>query len=256
METEMKELDEVGRTYFRDAFRTARADALKDAEAFDEILFVIERFGAFLTEEQSDLGEYEEALADVAGKSPLAKLSRYKCGPDFDRLYTLVRRARNDAMHQGAYARHLATNATILSVVLEDALMAGAGTLQDFMVRDPVCAEIWQPLALVRQKMLLNAFSFLPVREETGKGGWHFVSDMDVARYVRGGRANKRNKRLAEGLGDVVAAGGIKLREAKCFVGTTTLEEVMNQLDGYPVLVIDKDHSDQLLGIVSAFDIL
>ncbi len=35
--------------YFRNQFRQARALVLRDAEAFDEIVFVVERMGLFLS---------------------------------------------------------------------------------------------------------------------------------------------------------------------------------------------------------------
>ena len=38
-------------------------------------------------------------------------------------LYDLVRNARNDAMHEGAFARNLAVHLVQLSVMLEDALV-------------------------------------------------------------------------------------------------------------------------------------
>ena len=40
----------------------------------------------------------------------------------FSRLYDLVQDARNDALHQGAFARHLTIHAIGLALILEDAL--------------------------------------------------------------------------------------------------------------------------------------
>ena len=32
--------------------------------------------------------------------------------------------------------------------------------VSDFMVRNPVCASMWQPLSFIRQSMLVNSFSY------------------------------------------------------------------------------------------------
>ena len=59
--------------YFRDQFREARARALRDAEAYQEILFSIERFGSALTGTVGMLGTYRKAIVDKAKASPLAE---------------------------------------------------------------------------------------------------------------------------------------------------------------------------------------
>jgi len=41
--------------YFRDQLRSARATALRDSEAFDEIIFVLERLGEYLSDEKGPL---------------------------------------------------------------------------------------------------------------------------------------------------------------------------------------------------------
>src|SRR5690242_4849541 len=114
--------------HFRDQLRQARASALRDAEAFDEILFVFERLGAYVYGQMGDLGKYLEALKTVAVGSPMAveipaKLAEHSC---FEMKYEIVRKARNDAFHQGALARHLTVNAIELSLILEEGLMSGS----------------------------------------------------------------------------------------------------------------------------------
>jgi len=42
--------------YFRDQFRQARARALQDAEGFQDTIFVLERFGVYLTGKTIALG--------------------------------------------------------------------------------------------------------------------------------------------------------------------------------------------------------
>ena len=48
--------------YFRDLFRNARSMALKDAENFDQVLFVVESLGKYLLQKQGNLGKYKECI--------------------------------------------------------------------------------------------------------------------------------------------------------------------------------------------------
>jgi len=152
--------------YFRDLFRQARLLAYQDAEGFQEILFTLEKFGSYQAKKILDLGRYKHSVDKIAVKSPLyldvpEKWREYHL--PFCILYELVRNARNDALHQGAYARHLTDHAIQLSMIIEDALMNDANLISDYMVRSVVFADLWQPLSFVRQQMLANSFSYLPV---------------------------------------------------------------------------------------------
>jgi hypothetical protein len=99
---------------FRLQLQHAREDALKDAEAFDGIIHVVERLGSFCLGRVENLFAYQPKVEEVASSSPLATDI-----PDqwrgvhtpFNLLYDVVRDARNDAMHIGASARHLTTHA-------------------------------------------------------------------------------------------------------------------------------------------------
>ena len=85
-------------------------------------------------------------------------------------------------MHQGAFARHLTVHAIELAIVLEDALTQLKNPMvSNFMVRNPVCAEMWQPVGLIRQQMLVNSYSYLPVLRENH---WYLISDADIAMYL------------------------------------------------------------------------
>jgi hypothetical protein len=90
--------------YFRAQLREARAVALKDAEGFQQVIFVVERIGVYLTGSIQGLGTYAEAVAENADRSPLAKeipaqLPNWHA--TFATLYNLVQHARNDALHEG-----------------------------------------------------------------------------------------------------------------------------------------------------------
>lgn len=148
--------------YFRDQLREARAVAFRDAEAFHEILFTVERIGYLLAKEARNLSlfHYKPAIQGVASGSPLAEVppGRRDWHAPFSELYDVVRVARNDALHQGAFARNLTNHAVQLSLVLEDALMNGATKVSDYMVREPVCAYPWQPINFVRFRPRVSGF--------------------------------------------------------------------------------------------------
>ncbi len=195
-------LGDEARIYFRDQLRTARANALRDAEGFQEILFAVERLGSALIGKVDTLGGYKYAINTKAQDSPLAEklplvwsewlLPVYK-------LYESVRIARNDALHQGAFARHLTIHAVDLAIILEDALMKDLTTVDCYMVRDPVCAFPWQPVGFVRQVMLENSFSYLPFYDARAEPPtWCLISDYAIAQYLR--LSHDRNERLAKTL--------------------------------------------------------
>ena len=151
--------------YFLNQLRQARAAVLRDAEAFEEIIFVVERIGLFLTHRVDTLKGYQKRIEDEAKRSPLSYevpskvLSKWAdLHIPFTKLFDLVEDGRNWAMHQGAVARHLTNHATKLAIVLEDALMNDYDKVRDFMVENPVCAEMWQPLSFIRQRMLESSF--------------------------------------------------------------------------------------------------
>jgi hypothetical protein len=111
---------------FADQLRNAREEALNDAEAFDGILHTVERLGRFLTHNAiGDLGKYKGNLQKIASISAMAE-EVPPCFPGvltpFPRLFDLVKDARYDALHQGAFARHLTGHAVELALILEDAL--------------------------------------------------------------------------------------------------------------------------------------
>ena len=151
--------------HFRDQLRAARAAALRDAEAFTGLLSVFERLGSHLTNKRVTLEKYRKAISALAKQSPMAEDVPREL-PDYHQKfvvkYEVIQDARNVALHEGALARHLTINAVEMSLVLEEAIMGARCQVSDFMVRNPVCASMWQPLSFIRQTMLVNSFSYLP----------------------------------------------------------------------------------------------
>ncbi len=249
--------------YFRDQFRDARARALHDAEAYQEVLFSIERFGSALTEKIGTLGSYSEAIMDKARASPLAEdipTEHRDWHVPFPALYEVVKDARNDALHQGASARHLTAHATQLVLVLEDALNETATNVGDYMVRDPLCAYPWQPISLVRQQMLANNFSFLPIWDEREEPRWRLLSDHAIANYLRSAPSKNgkegRRERLAKTVEGALTSSDLHLTDVQPCDSKTSVAEALELLDGPPVLVIDRDNHQRLVGILTPFDLL
>jgi hypothetical protein len=184
-------LDEE-RVFHRDRLREARYAALADAEAFQQMCFAIEALGKRLNPKAKGLGECRSQLEKLAHSSALlpSDVDEQRAIKPFHALFTSIKEARNDAMHTGAYARHVAADALTLCLVLEDALMmeknpAEAGkrlTVGDFMVSTPTVVHPWQTVEHARQLMLLYSFSYLPIWHQDR---WWLVSDMGMAGYLR-----------------------------------------------------------------------
>jgi hypothetical protein len=240
---------------FSGQLREARENALRDAEAFDGIIHVVERLGSFLCKKVGDLGRYKEEIGERASHSALAEdiPGQWRgVHVPFSLLYDLVKDARNDALHQGAFARRLTGHAIELSLLLEDALRRSLerAAVGDYMVRNPTCAELWQPISFIRQQMLANSFSFLPVKSGAD---WYLVSDLEIATFL-GTDVSKRRNRLAQSL----KASEIPLQQAKFCAVDAPLEEALRVLDSgqRPLLVGGDGDQQALVGIVTPFDLL
>lgn len=256
-----RKVDLAARVYFRDELREARYAAFRDAEGFQAVVFVIERLGSALVGKAGALRDYENVLADLARRSDLAEqLPQAQPGwhAPFLSLYHLVRHGRNDALHQGAYARRLTDHAVQLSLILEDALMEGENLVRDFMVRDVVCAVPWQPISAARQKMLANSFSFLPIRTVwESPARWLLISDHAIAKFLRGSSsATERNKRLAIPIREAIESKHFEVEEAETCTSEDTLNEVLKAKAGRFLLVLDRTNSNHLVGAVTPFDLL
>ena len=180
-------------------------------------------------------------------------------------LYDLVRNARNDAMHEGAFARNLAVHLVQLGVMLEDALVnrADGRKAKHYMMREPVTAEPWEPIAFVRQKMLVHSFSHLPVRID---GCWKIVSDHGIAVHLwqSDGSVNVK-ERLQQRLDCAVKEETLKVRCAVVVKPEDVVREVVKESEGYirqgyPILVKadikDESENPLLVGILTPFDLL
>lgn len=263
----MPNLDTKSAIEFAQQLRAARLAALDDAEAFGPIIQSVERLGSYLSRERlraekrrfGTLSKYKNDLEQLALRSGIcverADGLRSLLTP-FDLLYDSVERARNDAVHQGAYARHLTQHAIELAIILEDALSTYNVTILDFAVRNPICAEGWQFIAFVRQQMLANSYSYLPVSSDAG--GWRIVSDAAVARFLGPDRgSDDRKKRLTLTIKEAEAEPDtrLELMDARFIDNGAPLSDALDLLKEAPVLLV-RSKEGGLVGIVTAFDLL
>jgi CBS domain-containing protein len=141
---------------------------------------------------------------------------------------------------------------------LEDALMDSKYTAREFMVENPVCASLWEPVSFIRQRMLLNSFSFLPV---LNCGQWGFICETSLARYLRrpieaSDPTNGRKERLAVSLREAIASGQMELDSSEVCIPSTPIDEIVGKLNGSPILVVQEGDPTRLLGILTAYDLL
>lgn len=270
-DVQLSQWDATTTLYLRDRLKQARAKALESVEEYHELLFSIERVGYVATRARilSDnkfsgaLHQYGPYLRHLAERSDLAEIVPAQWSEwhiSFSSLFEIVRIARNDAMHQGAFARHLTANAAILALVLEEALMSDESAIkhnvEHYMVRDPTCALAGHPLSFVRQTMLATSYSYLPVYLDfQDKGGWYIISDYAVAQYLRPATQKERNQRLARTVEEAIGEG-LTVRKAVLCNHDVPINEALERSEGGPVLIVAARKSKQLLGIMTPFDVV
>lgn len=253
MKESSRSVGQEQRVAFAHEFRAARAISLQDAECFDEHLFVVERLGSYLLKVEGSLGKFQTVMEEFAKESPLAFDAEKVCPErhaSFAVLYEEVRVGRNQAMHHGAVARNLAMHAQELALIMEDALMSSASKAREFMVRSPVCAELWEPLSAIRRTMLLNAYSFLPFRSKNGE--WKLLSDAHLVAFTRG-VATDRKRRLLLSLEGALDEH-LEVTDAPICGMEESIDRVSTSMGNVPWLVVD--NGGRLLGLITAFDLL
>ena len=244
------------RMFHRDELRASRYAALADAEGFEAICFAVEALGMRLHGRKENLGQYETALLDLAqslGRAVAIVLHFPRPVLTFLALFGTVKKARNDAMHSGVFARHATAAAIELCIGLEEALMKKQHVPQtkvkDFMVKSPVVLEPWQPIAHARQLMLTHSFSYLPVYIQ----GWKLVTEYGLARYLR---ANTDwAKAMSLEISD--AAVELQLIEATVVGPDTEVGSLLeDDADKETRLWLVEEKKGRLCGVLSPFELM
>lgn len=249
-------LTQEERLFYRDRLRAARYLALADAEGFDEICFAVEALGLRLLGKEGTLNQYMGAVGDLAQRSAVLSEMPATFPTRFTRftaLYTTLRKARNDSMHSGSYARHATSSAIELCIGLEEALMAtdNNGRVADHMVKAPVILEPWQPVAHARQLMLMHSFSFLPVYIDS----WKLVSELAMAKYLH--RHADRRQSLAESIAQAYDKG-LGLVDATVVNPNDHVTDLLaNEQHTYaPTLWLVGDAPGRLAGVLSPHELM
>jgi hypothetical protein len=246
------------RLYYRDRLRAGRYAALADAEGFLNICFALEALGMRLLGKKCDLGKYKEPIKQLSRDSVVLSdisLTIPHLFGKFDALYDFVRQARNDAMHSGAYARHATAAAIELCIGLEEALMKEQQhprkAVADFMVKFPITAHSWSPVAHARQLMLTHSFSYIPVMLNE----WMLISELAIARYLR--RDGAWGEMLAANIEDAVN-NGLALIPATVVTLNENVSDLLNRVEqnGSPALWLVQDDNQNLCGVLSPFELM
>jgi len=248
------------RIELRDRLRSARYAALANAEGFHEVCYAIEALGMRLHGAESTLNGYWPSIRDLSVHSPLFQdlPRRFPAFfTRFDALYDTLRRARNDAMHLGSYARHATAAAVELCIGLEESLMntsASRLTVADYMVKTPTLVEPWQPVAYARQLMLTHSFSYLPILH---KNRWKLLSELAVVGYLHPMLRRDKDAALAQSIQDAVRAG-LKLLAAKTVQPMDPVASLIAATTARPTptlwLVVEADN--RLSGVLSPFELM
>lgn len=172
---------------------------------------------------------------------------------NYERLSYLVRDDRNSAMHEGAQARKLVSRLLEYSGLIELGLMRNmSNTIKSYMVTEVTKAEVWHPLRLIRQNMLNNSYSWIPI---FNKGEWYLISDYSVARILKSNSSNR------ECIDSKVEDLWEELRPIKATYIDQETEIDIETLDCTPakgpILVFEPNgYPDRLVGLITAFDLL
>lgn len=259
---EPRELSREECLEFRDRLRAARYAALADSEGFQEICYAVEALGMRMLGRQATLDKYLPKVRELAQNSALfANNGLSQSFPahftGFDALFETLRRARNDVMHGGSYARHAAAAAVELCIGLEEALMNSGQakiTVADYMVKTPMQVEPWQPVAYARHLMLAHSFSFLPLRLN---GTWRLLSEMAVVAYLYPKARNDKDLALAKPLSTAVASG-LACPEVSPVSPNKPVAELFHvETDlAMPALWLVVDEQQRLVGVLSPFELM
>jgi predicted transcriptional regulator len=227
--------------------RDIRYSVYKDAESFDEGVAKLEYVGQILSGGLGvGLGSYEGEILGLAAQAPSS--------PDAKRLRELfhkVKEARNDSVHSGAFIRHHSLSLVSLSLLLEEAITNDSKIASDLMVSNPITAELWHNLAMVRRNMLTHSFSYIPLL--VGEN-WKLISDLNVIKCLNQESVGKRKGLLGKTIEELVRNGDLALEEAPTASDQASISDLKQNITHLPILIVDQQ--DHLLGIISAFDLL
>ena len=242
-------------SYFLAKFKEARLAILKNSEDFDFFINVLEEFGSFITinKNAKTLNDYETAIKQY---QELYFWNIYT--PYFNAEFLIVRTARNEAYHQGVHARNLSKHCIELSFIIEKALISNCMNLsllaENVMVKNVTFAEEWMPIKMIRREMLINSFTHIPIH----KGGmWFLISELNILSILGVNYNSERGVKEKELIGPLVTEA--KFEKATTMQTDSKIADVLIKLEknnGKPILIFSDVKEENLLGIITTYDIL
>lgn len=234
------------RVEFLSRTREARTMVLRDSESFHLAVCVIEHIGQAISGAiRGGLKHYEVEILNL-----IAQHTSHDWTETLP-LFDLIRQARNDSVHGGAYIRQHTAKLNQLLVMLDEALMADLLEAKDLMVATPVFVQPWQQVAEIRRLMLANSFSYIPVVDlPTNPNA--VVSEVALAKMLCVGSTDRRT-RMSLSLIDAIQQDILKPEDAPTCTPTTKKRDILSQIEHLPTLVKE---NGRLVGIITAFDIL
>lgn len=239
----MTKINEDEAAYYLKVFRQARYAALEDAENFREACFALEEFGCYLNGENTkSLRKYSTVLRNFV---------KSKRKQEFSILFDLVVEARNEAAHRGVFARNLSGKSVRLSLILEETLSDMAIKVKHLMTEGVIFAEEFSTLAKIREMMLENSFSYIPVKFSEG---YYLISDSIVSKKwqeLKNDDKKRYNTKISKifSTKDLIPADGVLSEESKTIAYL--------KIRHLPLLVFDGTHENRkVVGILTPFDLL
>lgn len=229
--------------YFLKLFRKARYAALEDAENFREICFALEELGCRIN------GSNTRSLRKYSGV--LRSFVHTRQRQEFTVLFNMVVDTRNEASHRGVFARNLSEKSIKLSLNLEEGLSSMTIKVKHLMSENVVFAQEFHSLAKIREIMLENSFSYIPICLSER---YYFLSDTLVAKKwmtLASKDKEQYNTKVSNlfSLEELLIAEEILSEEPKSLA--------YSKIQHLPLLVVDGKHqSRKVIGILAPFDLL
>ena len=258
--------------------RSARALVLADAEAFVDAATVLEYVGQIGGGNHlGGLGAHRDAIVNLAKET--GRFAKKRDERELRCLFDTVLNARNSAAHTGAWARHLSSRLVELILIIEEAIIHGEPQMSEknsananesdfrltqvrhLMASGPVIAYDWNTLGQVRTMILEHSFTFIPVkRAEDLRPRWVMISDAWLMAFLR--KASSR-RAWKDGLGTTVSKAladqtdqELHRMAAQFCVDNDSIDSMVDRIRETPLLVRPANHPEEVIGIITAYDLL
>lgn len=233
-----------------ESLRQARGRVLQGSAQFLDIVQVIERFGK---------EHWKKQYLKCINKKLAELIDRQNTGgsrEEAERLLDAMREGRNEAVHEGTLGRLLARNCVRVSIMVEEALRREAKmrVVSDYIVETIVQAHLWQPLRTIRRTMMENEFTHLPFENERR---WYTVDAEALCVYRdqhrdEGKDVWSRTLRCAKERTDKP----LEVREAELVDLQDDIHKATEKLKGRGLLLVRGNCDNEVVGVLTAFDLL